>query len=243
VSEEVLVRLRRLYQYAAALQGLMESVRASAPRAAQGNDPTGSVHVAIGPDGLPTRIRVEDGWQRRIDPETLSDAVLAAFTAATAHGMDAWSQTLERISWQSRVEDLTAEARAQGEPRPVPDVPTHGPPRDAQYLTEEALNTLTSVRGQAAAGPAACVGSSAGGNISLVLSPAGLQACSVSPEWLSQQDVRSLNAALDQALSAAREELNERMSRRRSGDLDDLASEALAALKHIRTVSEEPKGR
>jgi hypothetical protein len=57
------------------------------------------------------------------------------------------------------------------------------------------------------------------------------------------QDTKALNTALDQALSAAREELTRQTSQRWRGNLDDLASDALTALKHLRTHNDEPRGR
>lgn len=49
----------------------------------------------LGAAGLPTEIRIRDGWQQRLEPERLGAAVLAANTDALRFAMRSWTGRLD----------------------------------------------------------------------------------------------------------------------------------------------------
>jgi len=239
MSQEILGKLQRVQQGAEGLYALMTSLRAHAPVRADGYDSTRQVRVSIGADGLPTAIRVENGWQDQLEPQAIGQAVLDAFTAAVAEAMRAWSETLEEASWQSRVDDLEgSQARHLHERDPgfPPSAATGSSGnRDPQEIAEDALRAAERLRTQLTTKPAVGVGADRSGNVSITLSQSGLRECQVrTARWASWQDGRSLTVALETALRAARSELDaQRALQPTPGSFNQLLGEALAALQRI----------
>lgn len=130
MSDELLVRLAQLRQQTAAMQTLLRAAEAAMPRQAAGSDASGTVQVTSGPDGLPVSFRVGNDWQRRLQPEALGAAVLAAFQASVGQRMVAWSDKLATDGWQNQLDQLKAASSTTG-PAPTPGnrLPDIGTPR------------------------------------------------------------------------------------------------------------------
>lgn len=237
MTEEILDRLRRIQHRASALGGLVADLQALVPHGADGWDQTGQVQVSIGPDGLPFRIRVEPGWQNQLRPEALAPAVQEAFTAAVAAGMQTWSQALDRASWPSRVAEFEARAgqsdAGSSPASPPPSAEASSGGRDSQEVAEEVLRASAQVRKQSSDAARTATGTDQSGNVTITLSPAGLQACSIAAAWASRQEGGVLTTALNLALRQARDQLDATVGQPAAGSLQDLAAEALAALERL----------
>lgn len=253
MTPEILQSLRRLQTYAAGLSELAASVRAEAPESFEGADPTGSVSVKLGADGVPTAIRVEPDWDSELEPEALGAAVMSAVSSAVTVGMQAWSATLEQTSWRERVARYESEAAAQPaalvDAGPLVDsgslvdsaplVDSVASPltdrvsaRDLGELTEELIAALTAARTRAAA--AEGVGAAGSGRVSIVLARTGLQACTIEPTWAWRQTADALTRALMDALRAARADLDAKVQPPpAAADLGRLADEAMATLRAL----------
>src|ERR1700743_2260608 len=68
-TDDLIRKLSRIQTYAAGLPGLIDSARVAAPKAVTPTDNSGTLRVALGPDGLPKSFRVDQKWRRRIVPE------------------------------------------------------------------------------------------------------------------------------------------------------------------------------
>jgi hypothetical protein len=242
MTNEILRRLQRLHEQATGVHELMSSLHTQAPQSATAHDPTGSVRVSIGADGLPTAIRIESDWQAQLAPQAVGDAVLAAFNAAVAEGMRAWAQVLEGTSWRSRLAEFEAGVSQRSDADAgmlIPHSAESTGARDLHEIAEEALRQSASLRRQHRGQATLAVGSDGSGNASITLSRSGLQACSVRAAWASRHDGSTLTAALNDALRAARAELPVQST---PVDLTDLLGDALTALRRIRpdTTTEDP---
>jgi hypothetical protein len=237
MSEDFLGKLRRVQQEADDLRDLMAALRAHAPQGADGSDSTAQVWVSIGADGLPTAIRVESAWRGRLGPESVGQAVLDAFTAAVASCMRAWDEALDAMSWRSRIAGLEVQAEpsrdGDGQGMSSPMARVFEPVRDAAEVAEDALRAAGRLRKQATGEPPVGVGTDPSGKVSVTLSRAGLQACSVQTAWASRQDGRTLTTALTTALRKARTELDAQVKQRNPDSFSRLVGEALGALRGI----------
>ncbi|MEJ3742796.1 hypothetical protein WEI85_05860 [Actinomycetes bacterium KLBMP 9797] len=238
MTEEILAKLRRLQQQTQGLRELFENLRAHAPAGADGHDPTRSVHVLIGGDGLPTEIRVAPGWQNQLAPNNIGQAVLDASAAAVTAGMQAWSHALDQMRWASRVAEFEARsepARAGHEPSfPPPDTVGSGAAREPHEVAEDVLRAAEQLRRSTAAGAAAAgTGTDQSGNVAITLTHAGLQACSIQAAWASRQDGNALAAALNLALRTARAQLDAHAKQPEPDAFSHLADQALSTLLRI----------
>lgn len=236
MTEDLLRELAQIQQYASGLQGLMAQAQSAAPEQAEGTDASGAVRVVLGPDGLPESVRVEAGWQRRVEPAAFGNAVVEACQAAMGARMAAWTARLEDERWQSKVDQLQLgvderPAEAGGEIPAVLRHPMEVQPRAIDEITEDLISAFDSV-GQFTASPSSAVTSSnSSGNLVITLSKAGLVSCAAEPRWVSQQTATRLMNALSEALAAARVELAKASDAPKpTAALDRLFAEALAAL-------------
>ncbi|MFI2666695.1 hypothetical protein [Micromonospora carbonacea] len=249
MSDEILDKLRRLHQYTADLNGLLASVQAQAPpEEATGTDPSGAVQVKLGPDGLPTDIRVMSGWQPRVEPQDLGQAVLAAFQAAVAEGQRAWSEGFDGASWLAEAErvERRAEDRYEGEAlAPLPPAPVYGQPRDPLAMTEDVLKALQAVRTRGVQPPAPASGRNRERTVSITLSPGGLQGCEIEPRWAAREGAAGVNSGLSEALAQAHAVLRGQAAQgeAEAANLDALAREALATLASLTNVDRRGERR
>src|SRR5262249_23720829 len=79
-------------------------VWAALPERVEATDSSGTVHVSLGPDGLPVSMHVGPGWRRGVGPEGLGSAVAEACRSATAERIAAWARMLEERGWPDAFE-------------------------------------------------------------------------------------------------------------------------------------------
>jgi hypothetical protein len=188
---------------AAQLRAVLENQQV--PAVAEGTDAAGTVRVVLGPDGLPTEIRVLGPPAGR-----LGAAVEEAFAAASAQRWRTWP-------------GLDAG-------RPV-DVPVDRPPEpaaSARPLGEIAEDVIAGLLDRPAPGPDSAVPVASDGRIVLALSFRSGVRCACDDRWVGRQDATALDAALAEALQSARADLA-RTSSNGPDPWGPLLSEALAA--------------
>lgn len=238
--DELLAELAQLHDYAQGLQGLLATAREAAPAASSGSDRTGTVTVALGPDGLPESFQVRPDWHRTIAAAAFAGVVLEAFQAAVGERLKAWTGTLDDQGWRASVERLETDARPAGRIPPAFRCPTTDP-RSVDAVTEDMIKAFDDVHRFAEAGVATATGRGAdrSGNLTLVLSAAGLVSCTADADWVSTQSAAALMNALGAALRAARADLARRPEQpSRSDGLDSLLGEAFALLRDPRLGTE-----
>lgn len=263
-AEDIASRLRQLHRHASELRSLAERLQDQArPQATFATDPSGAIRVEVDPDGVPRVIRAAPDWRRHAEPAGLAACVLTAYQAAAGKAVRALAGTFDADVWRSDAEDgetgprtetkIRAEAEIQtgrrdsgpGEANsPPPLAPLHGQPRDPLILTEEILKALQTVRARATGPLATYVGRAGRGSLSLTLAASGgLHGCTIEPAWAARQSAATLNAALREALRAARARWSADASTRRAEAdlLDTLAGEALATLVHVTGSARPPE--
>jgi hypothetical protein len=198
--------------------------------AVEAADRSGTIHVVVGPDGLPESVSVAAGWLRALGSERFGAAVGEAVDAA-----------LEQ--WFKAAVDALGPLDAQA-PEPDPDA-APVPTRPLFDVLSEALDVMrdTAERlDRAAAAPRVGTGSAGFGKLVLVLSPDGTVSCTADPHWVSDQDPAALTDALNRALAGARDELARAAPALPSARLGDLAGELQATLRDV-IRAYEPGGR
>ncbi|PYC73898.1 hypothetical protein C7C45_06070 [Micromonospora arborensis] len=241
MSDDILARLQQIQGHTLKLQAAMQSQ--PKPSEGHGTDPSGCVGLVVDPDGLPSRIEVRAGWQRHVAAAELGPLVLLVFQETAAQATQAWSESFDLDAWRSRAEAARAGEREGAGLPPLQQARPFGSPRDPLTLTEEALKALKATRDQAAAPPVTVTGWDGDRAVSITLTPGGLQGCTINPRWALRQGASALNAALREALRAARAAIEEHAARRRAEaqGLDDLAREALATLARFQDFNNPPE--
>ena len=217
------------------LSELARNLAAAAPQQAEGRDSSGWVLVSLGADGIPTSIRVRNGWEQRIEADRLGAAVMEASGAAIKAAMEAWSEALDDSRWwaqRARFEegDTSGAAVRSAEP-------PAGLVRDLPELTEQVLATMHRVQQEEPVEPNTVEGADPQGRVTVELGPEGMAGCSIDPAWAARTDGDRITAALSQALRSARERIP--AAPKASFGLDELAGDALATL---RALTELPLG-
>lgn len=245
MTEDIFARLAQVQRHTRDLQAAVNAMLAQAqPSEGRGTDPSGCVAVVVGPDGLPSRIEVNSGWQRQMAPEELGSCVLLAYQQAAAEAMRAWSESFDSEKWKAQTGAVEAGERDGTPPPPVEQVQPYGSPRDTLMLTEEALTALKATREQAAA-PSTSTGWGGNRAVSVTLTRGGLHDCTIDPQWALRHGATAVNAALSEALREARAALEKHAAQRKADvqRLDDLAREALATLARFQDLIDVPKER
>lgn len=238
MTDDIVQELRQLAQYTAGLRDLVADAQAASPARAEGVDPTGAVHVVVGPDGLPESIRLEADWRRRVESESLGNAIGDAFRAASAERLADWGRTLESSGWQAKVERL--------QDGPAPAIPAgvlpEVRPRRLDRVVEDALKAFDSIDelGGIPAVTAQGTGSTAFGKLSVTLRRTGDVSCTADALWLSQQqDPEALTDSLNEALAAARADLaSAAAAPHPARGLDGVLAEAFAILHDPQRATE-----
>jgi len=125
----MLARLQQLQARVTQFGELAGRLAAAAPQQADGSDPSGWVRVTLGADGLPTAIKVRDGWGRRIEAAGLGAAVIAANADGIRQGMRAFSDRLDDARWWAQRTRLDADG---------PDPPAGAVPPSASTVRPSA---------------------------------------------------------------------------------------------------------
>ncbi len=242
-------RLADLQRYTDGLRTVVAAVDTETPQPSEGVDASGAVTVTVNGAGTVAAVRVRQGWQQCLGAREVADAVMQAFEAAVAAGMQRWSTALERAAWPSRVQRFEAgdgpagsirRDQAPEQPRPA------GSARDPHEVTEDVLAVLSTVRtATAAAAPGAATGCDETGRVSITVSGTDgrLEACTVEPGWAARQDGHALTAALSAALRAAQAQVAGQNPDAQRGELDRLLADALAVLTNATSSHPGRDGR
>ena len=220
--------LRRLQRRTAELAQLVREFGEAIPALTEGSDATGWVLVVLGRDGLPTEIRVREGWRQRLAPERLASAVLDAHSDAVQRCTREWTNAVDDGGWWRRRADLNEESRLAG--RTDPQLPS-GQARDSNELAEEVLRELHSAQGPGANRSGTVEGWDDGEHVTVHLSSAGLSGCTIDPDWAQQRDGVSISTALATALQRAIAKLP--ASTPGGSGTGDLVGDALATLTSL----------
>lgn len=237
-SMDPFARLREIQRRALELQGAIIAMQSQPhPNGARGTDPTGFVVVAVGSDGLPSRIEVDAGWQRHLAVDEIAPSVLLAFQQAVADASRAWSESLNTdtigtLTSLNRRGEAASEAPGRGSEAAMVQTQPIGDPRDPLRLTEDVLSALKVTRDQAAEASPTLTDWDRDRAVSITLATTGLQGCTISPPWAAREGSAGINAALSEALRQARAGIEECAAARKSTTqtLDELAQQALATL-------------
>lgn len=212
--DDILRDLERLRRYGSGLQSLLSELQRMAPQRSEGTDPTGMVRAVLGPDGQPETIRVSSYWKDKLQPASFAEAVTAACMAAVQQRGAEWSETLQRLHWQERLERLDADTSTPAGPAPAGQIPSafrraNGtPPRPVDQYAEDVISVLdAALSSEPPAQPPAGAGTNRGSTLEIRLGPGGRLACRADQSWVARQSGVQLSEALSTALTAARRQL------------------------------------
>ncbi|MEV0902378.1 hypothetical protein [Actinoplanes sp. NPDC049802] len=232
--------VRYLLQQAESLSRLASELTTAVPPRPEGNDPTGYVTVVLGLDGLPAEVRVRDGWHRRIEPEQLGAAVLAANNDAVRGAVRALTDSLDDGGWWRHVREAD-EDEEDADPRTarLPEPPAGRAHHDLDF-NEQVLKTLQNVRQHVDVGAQPSMeGSDDGRHVTVRLGAGGMTGCEIDPRWARDRDSGTVNAALARALTRARGDGGSKLWER-VAETDALVNDALATL---RSLTQSPPDR
>lgn len=179
-----------IQQRTAELEQRVADLAVAMPRQVEGSDPTGSVFIVLDHTGTPTEIRVQDGWQLRLKPELLADAVLDANADAVRSAM---LTLLTAMSGAGGRRPRTTVSRAD---------PSLGHARDDSELVEDVLHRLQDAQ-KLPASSTSTTGRDDGKHVTVQLAADGLTACVIEPHWAERHDGVALSVALSTALRRA----------------------------------------
>ncbi|MGQ0839138.1 hypothetical protein [Actinokineospora sp.] len=244
--EDMMAQFAQMQRYATALQNLVAGAQEHAPRESEGADPTKSVHVTLGPDGLPTTFRVDTEWERKMGPETFGGAVVEAFQAAIGERLSAWTSALAEDGWQDRVDKLKGGLTGAPDKGRIPpafrkpdaeDIPA----RPVGDLSEQVIKAFDNIDVFSAQSAARGVGTGMdrSGKLTIVLSTTGLTSCSADAHWVGEQTAARLMNALGEALAAAKADLAANAEKPAPNNgMDQVLAEAMALLNDPRRLAD-----
>ena len=102
---------------------------------------------------------------------------------------------------------------------------------------------MRAVTSGAPVAPVSGTGSAAGGQVRITLSAGSLEYCEVDPDWVANESQQEIEAALADALGAARSDLHDQQRRQRGPAIDALVNEALAAVSALCSGNSQTKGQ
>jgi hypothetical protein len=239
VNDALLASLDRIRMRATAAAAAFDDAVALLPVEATGVDGTGAVTARLGPDGIPTALRVASDWARRVAPEQFGPAVVDACRAAAAQRTAEWSRRLERTGWRARADARLADPdRSQARTAPTGRRPAV-PPRPLAEIGRDAHAALREATRPAPPRSAAGIPGPAGGDrLTLTLTATGLTGCAAQPRWVAGQTGAMLTNALSEALADARRALDAAVNGAGPARaLDRLLTEAMAAMAAVTTMT------
>ncbi|MEV4319257.1 hypothetical protein [Actinocrispum sp. NPDC049592] len=240
MTDDLSAQFSQLQQYTSALHELMTAAQSHAPTHSTGADRTGAVRVTIDHDGLPESFRVENDWDRRIEPDSFGVAVMDAFHAAIGDRMQKWSQVLTDDGWRDCADRLR-----QGQPTGRIPAAFRKPapverPRPVGVVAEDVFKAFDGVTAVAKTPEnTTASGSDLSGKLTITLSKTGMTAVTADQRWTADQTAARLMNALGQALQTAKQELRTQPAAAVPSDgLDGLLAEVMTILGDPRHLAD-----
>lgn len=163
-----------------------------------GTDESGTMTILIDEAGTARDVIVAADWRRRLPPDQVGAAVMAADEAAARHRVVATAEALAEVRGSTTDDDGAAT-----QPWLVPLPPSDaGRPRSVMELTTAVLAAVDDLE-RATTPPPAVHGGGAGGAVRVTLDQGRITECTVNQHWLANQDEVTLAHALREAISAA----------------------------------------
>lgn len=236
--------LEEFRNHIAQLGTVMADLRSSLPNSAEAKDSRGAVRVTVGQDGIPERVSAVTGWQDRLPPAELGDAVVEAARNAASTIVEQWERNLPAGPWNDRPESgpLDSALPVHQEQGALAHTP---PERDLRYvlprsldeMAEEAITALESAGNTApeAGNEDRATGSDRGRHLTLTIAPGAVVSCEADAGWAARASTVRINSALNEALENARSALARlapaQQADRQRLQMDGLLNEALAVLR------------
>lgn len=240
--DDLLADLSALQSYAAGIARLVDDADHAAPRSGTGIDGSGLIRVKVDSNGIPNSIRIDQHWQRGINPKRLGAAIVAASHSAVANRLRKWSRVLRASGWKDEVDELR---RSKTAPRPVlaPQPVESDRPRPIDVVAEDLIKAFDAIAELPASGPRSATGSGSDrfGKVAITVSHAGLVSCDIDGAWAAGRSAASLMNAIGEALAGAKAELSvpDRVNDLAGPALDGLFGEALALLRNPRRMRDQ----
>lgn len=238
--DDLLADLSALQTYAAGIARLVDNAEKVAPRSGTGTDGSGLIRVKVDANGIPTSVRIDQHWQRRIAPRKLGASIVAGSHAAVADRLRKWSRVLRETGWEDEVDRLRLSKTTPPPATPPPPAPPRlvesDRPRPVDVVAEDLIKAFDAVAELPVSGQGGVSGSGHDqtGHVAITVSRCGLVSCDVDGSWAAGRSGASLMNAIGEALVEARAKL---AARDRGTDvplptmLDGLFGEALALLR------------
>lgn len=236
-----LEELRDLQKYAAQFQSMITTARNAAPPRASGRDASGLAFAEVDSDGLPTTLRVEQGWRGSLDASALGAALTEAYQAATRSHLEEWGADLQRQGWQYDARELDETVAAA--PTPGEDLfrapVSVGEPRPPAALLGAVIEELDRSHEMATQPPAPPrPAATPQGRVGVTITHGTLASVHVDADWAERTDTAIVNSELAGALQSARLAATTTEQGAARGEqtarLDDLLGEVMKALHNHR---------
>lgn len=168
-----------------------------------GTDESGTMTILIDDAGTARDVIVAADWRRRLPPEQVGGAVVAADTDAARRRAVATAEALAEVRGSTTdAEEATVRPDPSTGLGPVSLSGGVGRPLSVMELTSAVLAAVEDLE-RATTPPPAVHGGGAGGAVRVTLDQGRITECLVNQRWLAQQDEVTLAHALREAISAA----------------------------------------
>lgn len=238
-EQELLNDLRDLQNYVTQFQGVIDTARQAAPARASANDATGMAFAEIDGEGMPTTLKITQGWSSSLSAGELGPALIEAYQTAIQQHMEQWSDDLGRQGWQFDAREFDEKVAQAPTPEqnlfPAPSNPLA--PRGMSSIIQDVLGELDQAHDLATSppAPAARTTTAPTGRVGVTIANNSLTSVHVDPEWADGRDSASINSELAGALQSARLQQGEQPTGSpHTARLDDLFGEVMSALTNHR---------
>ncbi|MEU4564889.1 hypothetical protein AB0F72_41465 [Actinoplanes sp. NPDC023936] len=231
MQQDLMQCLQQLQQRATQLGQLAGELASAVPERSEGYDVSGRVLVVLGPDGLPTEIRVREGWQERLEPDQLGAAILDAASDAGQSAVRTLAGRLDESRWWRRQRDAD-EGVENPDEKPLVR-PFLGRPQHDGEFNEQIMNALhASVRQARQPCPSVEVtGTDTGQHVAVTLTGGGIAGCIIDPWWARDRTGSAITESVSTALRRALHDLA--APAHPSAELDALVGDALSTLNAV----------
>ena len=219
---------------------MITTARDAAPPRASGHDASRLAFAEVDSAGLPTKLRIEQGWANALHPAQLSAALTEAYHAATQAHLEEWGADLQRQGWQYDARDFDHQVNEAPTPsESIFKAPASvGDPRSVEDLLGAVMQELDFSH-ELATQPPPPVRETAPtpGRVRVSIANATLESIHIDADWAAGKDAASINGELAAAVQTARISPSADASPAHSEDsarLDGLLGEVMQALHNHR---------